>query len=525
MKAKITFLLQLCLVASLSNVTAQNLLEPRLERQFNLAVYRMLDSYERCSSVDSREDRQEFINLFTSPELPIFNDLMGLYYGSDISVKEYADLFQKQAIAKKIVIKNVRHSEIVDGGETFDMAIDFDKFMEYSSTCGVYLSPTSYYGKNLSLHAVFSMNKESGTVKISQLTGELPSSVPVFPERYEVLQKTAETAMFDDQLTLDGNKIRYNSFDQAYLPVNSTLVFRDVDVTMRLLREGDCGLMRTKYTQRRWRIKPNVEFALGDFYTLSNAPGDINAKGSATQFGVDFGYAFPSKGKIKLALFIGAALSSSKIIFSMDRYNYQYSASGLADVDNDTYLRCYELVDLKQELKSSDLVIPLYLESEFRFHKYFSLFLQVGAKGYVPITNSASSSAEAHIYGIYPQYQDLRLEESWLNGFGKHSLNSEYLANSTLNTKLVVDGFVGAGARILLYGPISLDLGLRYQASFMNYIENHNSLVNMSSMPNPDNSFSSYTVLGGEKVRNLFRTISSTKHSSLQFNVGLTFKF
>ena len=509
------------------------------ERQFNLQVYNMLDTYERTSGMFDALEQAEFTGLFTSPQTLVFNDLMGLDVGqatnatsetmrryglgNDVTVSEYVKALSSNVKGIRVALKNIRKGTIADNGDAWTMAVTMQKSISYSK-CGVLLSGNEYYGADYDLTVHFVKNKQTGVCRISGITGSITSDADPFPRDYVVLQKTSDR---DTLVTINGKPLRFNSYEQTFLPSSYNLMYDDDDVVLKVVDlDTECRLKSLKFSPKRFRVKPRVEISLGDFYKLEGINNSaVDTKSSEMNFGLDLGFAFPVGASVKLGLFAGAALSTSKLDFSIAALNYSYFASARADLDSDTYTRYYELSNVAQTLKSTDLVVPFYFDLDIYFGKRFSLALQAGAKMYVNMSNKLTSAMDVYAYGVYPQYSNLRLEEEYLNSFGRHTLGSNALTATTFAIKSCFDAFFGLEARAKLVGPLWLSVGLNYQMGLTKCFENNGTSVNTGSSVAEDNALVSYALSTGELVQPLVNQASSLKHNALKLSAGLIFKF
>ena len=282
-----------------------------------------------------------------------------------------------------------------------------------------------------------------------------------------------------------------------------------------------------RYVPKHFRLLPRIEFSMGDYFK-NDGDGVSLLKvndNSEVNFGLDLGYVFPSKGRVKTGVFLGAAISKSKYGLSFDDYSYHYLAPEYADMDNDSYSRYYHLTNMKQEFDFTDLVIPVYMDFDILFSNSFSMFIDLGVKAHFNMNSKIENSLIAETYGIYHSYDDLYIDEPWLNDFGTHELNSDNLSSTDL-AKTVVDAFANIGFRVKLYGPLYLQAGVSYQQGLMKYIENTNEKLKFESGTITESSaLVTYSVSGGERVRPIVDAYSSLTHSTLKFNAGLVVKF
>lgn len=498
------------------------------ERRFNIKALQMLDDYETYTSMTSNEDRYRFISLFADKNMEIYNDLIGLSSKTVIKVTDYADLLNKKSKYPKIEIMNVRNHGITSVGTDWIMRLTFDKSISYTNACGVLLSSDDYYdNRSFKMDMQLAMNKETGICTIKSLSGDIESSKPMFDvEDYYIVNRESD---YDDVVLCNGKTLEFNSFNQALVPNDYNFLFSDPDVSLRVsVDDITCRKLKLSYNPKHWRFQAHGEFSLGGFYKAEGDAGDLNLKSSATNFGLDLGYVFPSKSNVKFGIFSGIGFSQSKIDLSMDELIYSYDASGNADIDGDRYVRHYELSDVKSSISTTDLVVPVALDLDISVSPSISIFAQIGLKGYLNMSKKFSDiSVNSYSYGIYPQYSNLRLDENWgYNDFG----NGVFSENSMRKDSPEVNGFTcdlfgGLGCRVKLTGPLYLNVGANFQSGLNNYIENSSRINVSSSNLSEHSALITYTNSGGSVLRDLSEAYESYKRQSLNLNVGLMIKF
>ena len=143
-----------------------------------------------------------------------------------------------------------------------------------------------------------------------------------------------------------------------------------------------------------------------------------------------------------------------------------------------------------------------------------------------------SSEGSAYIYGIYPQYNNLRMDEHWgYNGFGNATFGASDLNNSELLdvSGFTADAFGSIGLRFNIpETPLAVDLGVSYQIGLSNLIKANDTAVSLDKVADSSHALV-YNTLNGltntEHLRNLTESFTSVKRQALMFNIGLIFKF
>lgn len=498
------------------------------ERQFKIKALQMLDDYETYAAMTTSEDKYRFIGLFADRNTEIYNDLIGLSSKETINVTDYADLLSKKSRFPKIEIKNVKGTDIISDGTDWIMSLIFDKSISYANACGVLLSSDEYYdAQNFKLDMQLAMNKETGRCTIKSLSGSIDSSKPRFDiEDYYIVNHESN---YDDVVLCNGKTLEFNSFKQAFVPRNYNFFFSDPDVLLKTSVEDEaCRTLKLSYVPRHWRLQAHGEFSLGDFYKADGNAIDLNLKSSGTNFGLDVGYVFPSKSKVKFGIFSGLGFSLSKIDLSMDELNYSYDAYSNADIDGDNYSRHYELSDITSSISTTDLVIPIALDLDISVSRTMSIYAQAGLKGYFNLSKKFSNvSVKSYCYGIYPQYSNLRLDENWgYNDFGNVIFSDADMRKGSPNVNgFTVDLFGGLGCRVKITGPLYINIGANFQSSLNNYIDNTDKIQTSSYGVSESSALITYTNIDGSTLRDLSEAYESYKRQSLNLNVGLMIKF
>lgn len=490
------------------------------ERKFLLNALRLIENYDDYSDMTDFEEASSFQDLFGSDSLMIYNDLLGFSEKNTISVREYAMLLVQRGRSPKIDVKNINHGNVYSDDENWLVDINFDKSLLYSDADDIILSSYNYYGGvDHKIKATVAMDKLTERIYIKSVIGSIDSDMPRLPEHYAAVKCTSPR---DKDILCNGKRMYFDKYNQALVPASPLFTYSDDDANMTIIKEKGTGeVYHFKFHPTHWRIKPRFEMAIGDYYDY----GKGKKGGSCMNIGVDVGYIIPSHGKIKIGAFLGAAYSMSSMDFSIGASDYSYQTTGgVADIDGDDYVRHYKFSNIEQSVKVSDLMIPVYLDFDFRASRAFSIYFQAGVKAFMNLSSKTDDvKAVADIWGVYPQYGNLILDGSWgddnsinYNNFGKnkeiHSVSDAKLPLKTFT----VDAFGGLGVRVKLTGRILLDVGANYQYGFMQI----NNGVAQSS-----EEFVSFTIKGGERLGSLINLYEKIYRRALNVNAGIMFKF
>lgn len=501
-----------------------------LQRKIIDEAISTIEDYEAYATIGDDEVRYEFVDLFVDGNAPVFNDLLGLSNKNILTAQEYCDLLSKGPRSKIVRISNLKKEMIWKDGDEWKVLFSLDKSIAYSDQCEVYFSSRDFYGKDyrLMLTLVYDENEEK--CKIEGIKGTIDSQRRL-PETYFVFESKNE---WDKYLFYDGKEIDLNSHQQSIL--SGTMIkelFRFIDPDMKMSPiVNDCGIVSMKYHVRKMWLKVHFDLSLNDVYKCKNSSTDLTiGKNALNTIGLDFGYVFPTKSKMKAGLFVGVGFSQLK--FDLNYMNADYAFITSADVDDDSYIRHYQDLKVNQGIKMTDLTVPLYADFIFNFSRIFSAYVDLGVKFHLNMSHKVDTSeGSAYIYGIYPQYDNLRMDEHWgYNGFGNATFSANNLDNAELLdvAKFTADALVGLGLRINIpRTPIAIDLGLNYQMGLMDVIKANSKSASMLNATEPSHALVYNTISelsSTEHLRNLTELWLGVKRQVLMFNAGLILKF
>ncbi len=524
------------------------------KRRFRLCVYTAMENYEMYSSLFDDNYRAGFASLFQYDDMEIYNDLLGVSTDATLTVSEYITAVEKKADNVNVRIRNINVGEFYWTDNHWQVDVKFDKEMQYFNAGGLLLSSKLYYDADYSMSATFVLDSEEDedgesvfTARFVSLNGEMKSEKAPLPENYfavsrsKIKDKTGGEML--DPRDLDaawnGNKLHFMEFSElnyAFVPESIDKVKftypRDNDISVKYLPvSGYKDLYYLKYKPTHWRTKLQYEFSLLDHYNIKLTNDRIKTGSSSHEFGIDFGYVFPSASIFKTGLFLGVGAAMNKFNMELESSDYVVSTNGKADIDGDRYYRYYSLRNIKQEFSTIDLVVPLYLEFDIRFSKWISMYMDLGAKAYLNmVSNVDSYSAEYSTYGVYQDYDNLVLDEkSGINGFTNNGVLDETdLINPFKPQMFSIDAFGSIGFRATLAKMLQLTCGVSYQYGLNNYVvpAAEEQQLKFDSDVSLDKAFVNYTASNDkENVRNMVDAATSFRRQSLKLNVGLILKF
>lgn len=501
-----------------------------IERTFNKKVWELLNAYEANSNMYDYESRVSFKNLFINEDVKIYNDLIGYSQNEYLSVRDYVQYCADDDIIAQVILKDVNKKDIYEDDTYWYMDLECKKSSDFMTGCDVQFSSKNYYNADYSIVIKFAMHKRTEKCSIVGIKGNIDSNRPRLSPNYSVVKRMSNR---DEDVYYNGVNLIYDEYGQ-FIAEDSTpqFLYKDMDVKLKIEhKDSSCDNVYTfKYIPTRWRVKPHIDFPIGNTYNCNYSTGKdaVSIASSALEYGVDLGYIIPSKGIFKVGIFLGAAYSDTKIDFSIDNFNYSYSAGSNADVDRDTYERYYELKGMRQSAKISYLTIPLYLDFDIRFSRVFSMYLQLGVKPYIPLNSVINSaSVECYEYGVYSQYGNLCIDRL-INNFGYNLYTDEHIRDCSIATNNVsFDAFAGLGFRCNIVGPLAIDVGASYQMGLTDVLIPSDTPLQLTNNIKvyENRAFITYDVNKGTIIRKFTDALESVKRQMVKINVALILKF
>lgn len=268
----------------------------------------------------------------------------------------------------------------------------------------------------------------------------------------------------------------------------------------------------------RFSVKAHGEIGVGSALSMKSPQADMSHKSSMNSFGVVFGYMFWQHNGMSLSVNAGLDYDIINAKLNIGSMKYDYAASADADIDGDKYRRYYQLSNLNQDIGMEYISIPVYLNFTYRFNEWIGVYANVGIKpGFKTCNKVKSFTGDVYSYGIYPQYDNLMMDDEWLNDFGNRQLTDSQVASPE------VKGFnmsilAGAGFEAKIYGPLYASVGVNYNAGLTNIFKSNSEVG--SSTP-----LVSYTVSHGQQAQSLTSMMSKSKISHLAVNIALIYRF
>lgn len=487
-------------------------------RALNAAIS-TIDNYSVWSTVADEEAYYEFLNLFAKKDLMIYNDLLGVKRDKSLTVEDYAKTLLDELRNKKIFIKNIKTEGVNYEKGQICVHLSLDKAISYIDSCGTYYSSSEFYKTDHHLLFILVYDDQTRSCKIESITGIVNSPNKLNYPYFSFISEDER----DSLLHYKGKQLSFNSYHQALIegkPDKKQFRYTDPNVIITPVTD-ECNHISVRYREPRFRIKPHFDLGLGESLDLEGKDVFNNSKSTYTSFGLDFGYIFPSKRSLKTGIFMGAGMAQTKL--EMSKQADDYTLNSTADVDGDSYIRHYQNLILNQTAKITELNVPLYADFDYYFSPIFSIYMDLGIRMNFAMKHELNeANGSAYIYGIYPQYDNLRMDEHWgYNDFGNRTFSNADLVYTELKDfkSFTFDLTGRIGARINIpRTPLAVDISGCYTMG----------LTDMVSTQDVATTFvhaDIYTPQNIDKIQNMVGMLKSVKRKSLSLNLGLFIKF
>lgn len=271
----------------------------------------------------------------------------------------------------------------------------------------------------------------------------------------------------------------------------------------------------------KFAIKATVEKNIGKALCIDYSVGGMSSSSSSLDYGIDFGWTIWNDKHNYIEANVGLGYGNITLSSYLHGMDYHYSAPADADMDNDTYIRYYNLDGVYQKMRMERITLPLYLNYRYKFSKVFSLHALMGFRfGYNYKCKLSDVDAGVFSYGVYPQYDDLMIDASYMNEFGAAEIK-ELMHKPDVN-KLSASFMAGIGAEFRIYGPLAVDLSVRYEGSMNDMFKASEAQILSFDAANAPVT---YTVAQGQKVRPLPSYFNQSIISHLSYAASLICRF
>lgn len=274
-------------------------------------------------------------------------------------------------------------------------------------------------------------------------------------------------------------------------------------------------------TGNGFAVKVTADIGLGSALSVENALQGMDSKSSSSGFGFDFGWTFWQSHRQSLEANIGLGFASTSLKSDLPKLDYNYSAPAAADEDMVPYIRYYELDNLHQQVSVSRVTIPIYLNYRYQINRIVGVHALFGLKlGLSASAKASQTSGKVFSYGIYPEYDNLMIDASYMNEFGATTLTNDQAIKPKASATSSV--MAGIGAEVALWGPLAADISLRYESGFGNMFQ---TVASKGSSFTADNAPVTYTVADGQQMTALSNYLTSSKISRLSLALTLIYRF
>ncbi len=257
--------------------------------------------------------------------------------------------------------------------------------------------------------------------------------------------------------------------------------------------------------------------------TSSSADCVSNRKTQCNDYGVDFAYMFYRQDNWRLSVGTGVSITPSHQTLALAPTESNYDAPASADMDGNTYVRYVTTSEISQKVSSLHVGVPLFLDVDLRAHRLVSVYGQIGFRAMFK-AHSAINAIEGttSAYGMYPQYDNLIIDQPIMNAFGETRLSGD-MALPIEPKAFVPEMLLGLGVRVNIYKPLWLDLGLNYRYSG-NFVKGQRKAY-------PDGKVTdavapvTYTVADGLRVNPPTHYLIGNFRNTILLSAGLMLKF
>lgn len=286
-----------------------------------------------------------------------------------------------------------------------------------------------------------------------------------------------------------------------------------------------CGAIAPQAYAQKFAIKGYDNIGLGNAVNVDNSEGQTS-KSTLNAFGLDFGYTFWRKGFNSLEANIGFGYMAGGTTIGIGDMSYHYSAPAYADEDGNPYERYYELYDLKQKLSMGHFTVPIYLDYQFKPLKWLGINAMAGISLGFALNSSIKTgdvTGSAKAWGVFPEYDDLLIDQDYLDDFGIRNLSGASSGKPDTN-KFTANLICGAGLEFYTYQPVSFEIGVRYNYGLTNAFKGKMPLPQGGQLTE-ETAPVTYTVADGTQIKSLSDYTGGGRLSNLSLHLGVNVRF
>lgn len=285
-----------------------------------------------------------------------------------------------------------------------------------------------------------------------------------------------------------------------------------------------CGLIPLCSSAQKYSVKAYGDIGLGNGLSMTTALPGMSTKSSSNSFGVDFGYTFWKKGAHSLEANIGVGYRMASATFDVPNLEYSYAAAASADVDGNPYQRHTKLSNVEQKMNLGYFNIPIYLQYQYRIAKWVGVHADFGfGLGFKCAGSVEMKDGTAYSYGVYPEYDNLVIDAEYMNDFGVRDLANAKLRDAE-TAGFSASIIAGAGFEFYVGGPVSIDLGVRYNAGLTKVFKDGYSVGSTSAITS-ETAPVTYSVSEGLQVKPLSDYVAKSHLNPFNLHIGVKVRF
>lgn len=272
----------------------------------------------------------------------------------------------------------------------------------------------------------------------------------------------------------------------------------------------------------KFAVKAHANIGMGDALNAKSSLEGLSTNTNSEEYGLDFGWRFWQKGHHSLEANIGLGLNTISTKLELPELSYSYAASAAADMDGESYIRHTELSGVSQKANATRLTLPIYLSYDFRCVRWLSVHADLGVRlGFKTSSKLSDVGGSSYSYGVYPQYDNLLIDAEYMNDFGRGDLGECNSASPEVSA-LTASLLVGAGFKFNIYGPLSADLSVHYDAGFSNLYKGQQDAGKAFTA---ESAPLTYTAKDGSQLKSLTDYLTTSKLSPLSLRISLIYNF
>ena len=276
------------------------------------------------------------------------------------------------------------------------------------------------------------------------------------------------------------------------------------------------------WKEYKFIVKAYADVGFGNTISAQSPIPLSSQKFSGNNFGLDLGYNVWKNKRNSISVNVGVGINPFSISLRSSNLSFNYQAPAAADMDGNTYIRYYDLNALNQDINATLITLPIYFGYTYRIKHWLAVYTNLGVSfGFKSGSNFKTVSGDGYVYGIYPEYGDLKIEESYLNGFGNitfENFGKKPVGMNNFSSSMMM----GAGLEGRISGPLWINVGIKYNVGFSDIFKGSYKAGDTYTM---ENAPVTYTVADNEIVEPFTNYFTKSKLSMFSLNVGLSLKF